>query len=653
MATLLLLLISVAPTIASTDAETWTPPIGIPKPPFGIYESYRMYDEESVRNSNLVYQQSDSGGYFTHFVDSTDPNSTDKNNLYGSPDKPRKTIPKNLPAGSVVEVHNNADKNRTGRCYISGSGMAQQPIFVRGIDMPRIEAKMRVGYVSKTRYLIVEGISFYSGGVSSGSEGGNNTSHVAVRNCDFRGDTNGGGFFISGHNPNFSEYVVFYNNLVHDNGIWDPKVAEGDRDIGELGVGTSARYVWLIYNEVYHVESTGIIIAPYPQNVLNTAPECPHHVYIAKNIVHHNKQDGIFMKTAHDVIISQNISYGHRPSSSSSGSGFGFQYDPKRLWFLFNRSYDNNKGFGTGSPWHGNEYREDIHFIGNLVYDCIDSGIQVNGLNMAEPAGIFLNTIYNCPEAIDNSYYSSKVNILNNVIAKYTKAINFTSANTTFLLSNMDYNLLDGSGTIQWSGDNYNSLAALMAGERVGYNCIEADPLFKDPDKGDFHLQPTSPIMNMSISETVQTVFDRFEQLYGIDLAKDIDGEQRIWSSDMIDISTSSDVSPSPNPQEVEASEPDIGGSSTPSNIGSTKSRQETEKDVSNSKDSNTPDKNDSTRNEQEESTDKSNISNRDKKTIKYFNRTKRRIMIRRIYDRFEQLYGSDSRGKNKKEYFE
>ncbi len=653
MATILLLLISVVQTIVPAETEKWTPTIGIPKPPFGIDESYRMYDEESVRNSALAYQQSDSGGYFTHFVDSTDPNSTDNNNLYGSPDKPRKTIPKNLPAGSVVEVHNSADQNRTDRCYISGSGTAQQPIFVRGIGMPRIETKMRVGYVSKTRYLIVEGINFYSGGVSSGSEGGNYTSHVAVRNCDFRGDTNGGGFFISGHSPNFSEYVVFYNNLVHDNGIWDPKVAQGDRDIGELGVGTSARYVWLIYNEVYHVESTGIIIAPYPQNVYNTDPECPHHVYIAKNTVHHNKQDGIFMKTARDVIISQNISYGHRPSSSSSGSGFGFQCDPKRLWFLFNLSYDNNKGISTASPWHGNKYREDIHFIGNLIYDCIDSGIQVNGLNMAEPAGIFLNTIYNCPEAIDNSYYSSKVNIFNNVIAQYQKAINFTSGNTTFMLSDMNYNLLDGSGDIIW-GRTYDDLAAFKVGTEHGENCIEANPMFVDPKNLDFHLQPSSPLINMETSARAQIVFDRFEQLYGIDLVKDINGDERVWPSDIIDISPSSDVVPSPNPQGVETSEPDSGDSSAPTDIGSTESKEETGTDVSNSEDPITPDKISSTQNTQEESTGKSNILNRDKKTIKYFNRTKRRIRVRRIFDRFEELYGSDVRGwTKKKEYFE
>src|SRR4030042_6434259 len=113
MTTFLLLLITVAHTNTLAVTETWPPPIGIPVPSFGIEETYRMYDEESSRNESLTYYASDSGGYFTHYIDSTDPNATDSSQ-YGSIATPRFTVPRDLPAGSIVEIHNGANANGWG-----------------------------------------------------------------------------------------------------------------------------------------------------------------------------------------------------------------------------------------------------------------------------------------------------------------------------------------------------------------------------------------------------------------------------------------------------------------------------------------------------------------------------------------------------------
>jgi len=40
----------------------WDPPIGIPKPSFGIEETYRMYDDPANRNPELTYHQNAEGG---------------------------------------------------------------------------------------------------------------------------------------------------------------------------------------------------------------------------------------------------------------------------------------------------------------------------------------------------------------------------------------------------------------------------------------------------------------------------------------------------------------------------------------------------------------------------------------------------------------
>ena len=74
-----------------TYSQAYVPPIGIPAPEFGI--------NETVEN---VYG---SDNYYTHYIDNSDTNATDTGNPNGSYELPRLTIPTNLSAGSVVEIH--------------------------------------------------------------------------------------------------------------------------------------------------------------------------------------------------------------------------------------------------------------------------------------------------------------------------------------------------------------------------------------------------------------------------------------------------------------------------------------------------------------------------------------------------------------------
>ena len=55
--------------------------------------------------SGLVPYPNAGNGPYTHYVDKTSPTATDTNNPYGTPDRPRLTIPSSLAPGSVVEIH--------------------------------------------------------------------------------------------------------------------------------------------------------------------------------------------------------------------------------------------------------------------------------------------------------------------------------------------------------------------------------------------------------------------------------------------------------------------------------------------------------------------------------------------------------------------
>ena len=70
----------------------WEPPIGIPRPEFGIEESYRMYDIEANRNPSLLYAMNEEGGFYTHYVDNS-VSCIDSGNPYGTAANPRCTIP--------------------------------------------------------------------------------------------------------------------------------------------------------------------------------------------------------------------------------------------------------------------------------------------------------------------------------------------------------------------------------------------------------------------------------------------------------------------------------------------------------------------------------------------------------------------------------
>ena len=86
--------------------SAWQPPIGIPRPEFGIEETYRMYDDPANRNPDLTYTQNAEGGFYTHYIDNTHPNATNNGNPYGTESVPRTSISTNIPEGSVVEIHN-------------------------------------------------------------------------------------------------------------------------------------------------------------------------------------------------------------------------------------------------------------------------------------------------------------------------------------------------------------------------------------------------------------------------------------------------------------------------------------------------------------------------------------------------------------------
>lgn len=530
--------------VVVANFDTWKPPIGIPEPAFGIHERHTMYTGKTYDFGSGLEPYRDAGhGPYTHYVDSSSPNATDSGNPYGSPATPRDTIPRALPEGSVVEIHNSASPNGFGSSLIEGVGTAQKPIFVRGVGLPRLETGISIGYYGNARYIIVEGLDCFDGGIY-GREAGTSfvTSHIAIRACDFSGNEDGGGTGIATWSSNLVRDIVYFGNIIHDNGLWDPLTAEGDQDNHAIAIGAGVSNVWIVDNETYHNSGNGVQV-----NAGSDGQSTTHHIYIGRNTSHHSKQGGFWTKQAVDVIMSENEVYGLRSSSSSPGTAMGFQYAPERVWFLYNRIHDCEYGISFSSD-SGLGFGTESYCIGNLIYDIhydpdYHDGDSYNPNTAWANAGIMAaggvnryfigNTLYDVDAGFNiagsgSAYFAN--NIISGVGSQGESHI-WVEDEAGGLTWKADNNLLhqpSGTGRIKHYTTVYSASTLPVAN---GRDNINADPKFMTPGS-DFRLRWDSPAIGAHTStDTVKTIFDSFASRYGIDIRKDIQGRSRteVW----------------------------------------------------------------------------------------------------------------------------
>jgi len=497
--------------------ETWKPPIGIPMPEFGIFETYRMYDVPANRNPALTYTQNAEGGYYTHYIDNTHLNATDTSNPYGTASKPRKTIPNNLPEGSVVELHGTYDYAEVaGYSIIEGAGTALKPIFIRGLNQQeRVIIPTR--FIPEASYMIFENIDF-NGGRFGFSES-RLAHHISLRNCEFRNRTTTS-IFVMG--PAEGQHnLVFYNNEVHNSDVgWDTPGA--DVDAGGVGINRFAHHVWVVDNHLYHNAGGAINAGQYGYGMMDV-----HHLYYGRNYAHHNRQSSLAFKVVSHIIVSENIVHSHITSqlqSGNIGAGICYQYNPDNSWILYNEIYDSECGIKI-SDGGTNAYH-----IGNLIYNissnviAFEAGAAISIRGAEYPRNIN-NIIYNTDAGI-KSAYGNPVDITNNIISNMREGqhvfVEQGRANLT-LRNNLFYQA-GQPVTIRWGGSHGDVAGFEAAHPANAQDNIEADPLFVDAANSDFHLQSTSPAIDAGVlSDVYQTFYD----LYGIDIRKDIEGRTR------------------------------------------------------------------------------------------------------------------------------
>ena len=521
LAMLLPLLISAGDVFAVGDP--WVPPIGIPAPPFGI-------NEQAPATPN-PWTDPVPGFYY---VEASHPSSTDAANAYGTPSKPRKTIPgrewEPLPAGSVVEVHGRYDMDLSAPSFF-GSGTLTKPIFVRGVGAASKPLLTGVVEVLGSSYVIFENLKFCDrdGDLSGGPCGSfgitdknsqkYDSHHIVLRYCEQSGNLTGGGTGIGGYAPtSVMSNIVFYKNYIHDNGSL---ALAGDQDCHGIGVHGNTNHVWIIDNEMARNSGDGLQINGFGM----ADPSLLNHIYVGRNVSHHNKQTGMWTKTASDVIFSQNTVYSHRPSDSSPGQGMGLQCDPERVWFIYNHCYDNVYGIDCGGDQHVPPFGLNCYIVGNVVRNIHEFGANT-GTSAYSTCGIRVlgltnryvinNTIYDVDNGI-NTGTSLPHYLYNNIISNASGNHIFIENPTTWELKNCLVYQNGGPVRINIGGSVY-TLPQLKSAFSKVQGCLTADPLFVNAAGGDFHLQATSPAVDAGIEASV---YATFQSLYGLSIAVD------------------------------------------------------------------------------------------------------------------------------------
>jgi uncharacterized membrane protein/predicted DsbA family dithiol-disulfide isomerase len=515
-------------TATATDvpfiASAWTPPIGIPTPSFGM--------TEQARPSPSPWTGSVSGFYYVN----GSVTCSDASNGY--PALPRCTIPSNVPAGSVIELHGTYDKAHTSPQGIHQIGTASAPIFIRGessTNRPKIRNCIEI---YDSRYLIMENLEFASAASCKIQLLMEADSYLSFRNNEVHGHLNSGGMILYGRADNLSSNIVLYNNRVHDNGDYLNVQGIFDQDIHGIKVGGGMSNLWVIDNEMYHNSGDGIQISA---GTWGNAPGL-HHVYVGRNHSYDNRQTGFWTKEAYDVIFSQNKAHGARALDASIGACMGAQYGPERVWFIYNEVYDCDNGFAiaaTSGPG-GSGLGANMFFVGNVIHDIHRaSGLDATNDAWADGAAfkitdegiatkhIHNNTIFGVDRGITVPRGNGALGMSGNIFAATTLDDIFidSAASSVPGKSDLRNSIFDSTAKIDWGDGVKRNLTSLKtAYPTQGVGSSETNPLFVNAATRDFHLQSNSPAIDKT---SVANVYAFFQTTYGLSIAFDIEGQNR------------------------------------------------------------------------------------------------------------------------------
>ncbi len=471
--------------LTASVSAAWVPPLGIPAPEFGIEQSHTMYAGRTFEAGGFTYRDAGNGPY-SHYVDNSRADATDSNNPRGTSETPRRTVPKNLPAGSVVEIH----PGDYELSLVNLAGTRDHPIFIRGVDSVsrfRVTALSGGSYnVQYSHYVVIEHAEFFDTRIQIGEA----TSHICFRHCEIDGNDRVPGVYLWTHKATYDdgewkEHIVFYDNEVHDCGEYPAS----EESVCAFMIDDGTRNVWIVDNHIHHNGEDGIqIIDRYWIDGLGPNAD---RIFMGRNRMHHDIENAIDVKGATNIVISENEMCGYDvlvPASNGDAVRINDEGYQDNIWVLGNRIYDCKYAIG---PYNA-EFPP--YVVGNVIYDC-ESAVALGGAG--EVVG---NTVYNCETGIDAD---GTDNVANNILA-----------------------VISGRPIIG-GGNVYNNLFWNNGRTVSCSECVDADPLFADTASRDFRLREGSPARDAASATIIERLCNTYMESFGVDIRRDLDGNGR------------------------------------------------------------------------------------------------------------------------------
>lgn len=560
-------LLSVTGSFASMEVAgvinaSWYPPVGIPRPDFGITNSRWLYHPDFGSKtfdygSGAVAYRTNEYGPYSHFINKYHPSATDTANTYGTPSTPRLTIPYSLPAGSCIQVcgssngpGNGYSFNNTGpgnNADFSGPGTASDPIFIYGISTNESEmawfgsgSTYELNFMGN--YMIVENLGFTNiTGGGRASLKGSGIDHVTIRDCVNRGNgttSSDGSFSFPGSSSSdvfCANDILFFRILSSGSGDWQASVANDNQLFIMSQFSTNC---WVLECVIYN---NGGDAGRFGKNTESSAvtADCKNH-FMGRCVVYDNLENAIDVKKSANVVISENVFhgfYGKVSAADGTGSAIVIHYYPTNVAIINNIVYDSGRGIGFVSQGPTN------FVIGNIVYNCIITN-STGGIGLYEDRGggtffNYNNTIYNCAGGGILCTSGGGVDAIhdrNNIIMNMASGTSYIEVDAPGTRSSSTFNndlIYNSSGSIRilWSS-TYTSVASWISGTTVGDGSIEQDPLFKNTAIADFNLTSSSPARNAGVS--LSDLEAAFLSSYGWALNyKDLNGNTPDGTPDM------------------------------------------------------------------------------------------------------------------------
>ncbi len=222
---------------------------------------------------------------------------------------------------------------------------------------------------------------------------------------------------------------------------------------------------------------------------------------LSGNRLHHNSDRGIYFNLSNNNTISGNVSYSNAREYTREASGMHI-YRSNGNTIMGNVTYSNeDSGINIYQTSSNNL------IVNNLTYNNGDHGIDVSQSTTGNR--LIGNTVYknvtaglNAEGGATGTVFENNVAVDNGIGSPRTHSnIRVDNASTSGSSMNNDLMYLSKADVMAiWNGVNYTTVAALRTATGQEARGLQADPQWRGPANGDFHLSPGSPAIDSANS---------------------------------------------------------------------------------------------------------------------------------------------------------